>query len=242
MANDYRTERVAFIGRVNEYAREHESHHRHPPGHYRPPEPPPSEHSVTDAASILGLPEGALTPQVMAAVQSLLAEADRLRWHDEHHRRRTAYLEALAERHSAVPALNRRGFMRELESFLTGTEPHGTLVLLHVGGVERLALVQGLAAGDGALRHVCANLVGALRGSDPLGLVGGSDFAVLLAGSDMADADGKVAEVVSRINGQPFTWLNQPVTLELRTGSHPLGPGENAEMALAAADRARRGI
>lgn len=245
MANQFFSEPVYAVGHVNEYQREPGSHHpSHGPQHspYPPYEGPVVDHSVADVASILGLPDAAVTPAVLKAVTGLLAEADRLRWLDGHHHRRQAYLEGLADRDAVVPALNRRGFMRELEALLTTGSGDGVLVVLHVHGIEHLRQVTGFAAGEGALRHVCANLVGTLRATDPIGLLGGSDFAALLAGSDLIRAREKVREVMERINQQPFQWEGRPVSFAMFSGYHVLSPGENAESALAAADRARRGL
>jgi diguanylate cyclase (GGDEF)-like protein len=242
MANQFRTDPVYTVGHVNEYVRDQDSRHSGHPLPYPPNEPPKSEHTVADVASILGLPENVITQEVLRLVTGMLAEVDRLRWHDSQHRRRQAYLEGLADRDPVVSALNRRGFMRELEALLTTGSGDGTLVVLHVTGIEHLRQVHGLAAGDGALRHIGANLVGALRSTDLVGLLGGSDFAVLLAGTDLFTARDKVRQVMERINQQPFQWLVQPHSFAMFSGYHVLLAGENAEAALAAADRARRGL
>jgi diguanylate cyclase (GGDEF)-like protein len=244
MANEIHTEPVYSVGHVNEYALERDAHS---PGHHQPSpyprsEPPQVQHSVADVASILGLPDAAVTPAVLKAVTGLLGEADRLRWLDSQTRRRQAFLEGLADHDAVVPALNRRGFMRELEGLLSTGHGAGTLVLLHVAGIEHLRQVEGLAAGDGALRHVTAHLVGSLRSSDPVGLMGGSDFALLLSGTELAAAREKVRDVMERINQQPFYWQGEVHSFALFSGYHVLQPGENAESAIAAADRARRGL
>lgn len=242
MANQFRTDPVYTVGHVNEYVREQDSRHGAHPSPYPNNEPPQTNHSVSDVASILGLPESVITPEVLRLVTGLLAEVDRLRWLDAQYRRRQAYLEGMADRDAVVPALNRRGFMRELEALLTTGSGDGTLVVLHINGVEHLRQVHGIAAGDGALRHICAHLVGALRTTDLVGLLGGSDFAVLLAGTELFTAREKVRQVMERINLQPFQWLAQPYSFAMFSGYHILVAGENAEAALAAADRARRGL
>ena len=244
MANQFRSDPVYSVGHVNEYALDRDSHysgHRpHPP--YPANEPPTTKHTVADVASILGLPDAAVTPAVLKAVTGLLSELDRLRWLDSQHRRRQAFLEGLGDRDAVVPTLNRRGFLRELEALLSTGHGSGTLVVLHVGGIEHLRQVQGCAAGDGALRHVSAHLVGALRSSDPVGLMGGSDFALLLSGTELDAAREKVREIMERINQQPFYWQGDVLSFALFSGYHVLQPGEGAEAAVAAADRARRGL
>lgn len=244
MANQFRSDPVYSIGHVNEYARDRDSHFagHQPHSPYPPNEAPVTERSVADVASILGLPDAAVTPAVLKAVTGLLAELDRLRWLDSQHRRRQAYLEGVADRDSVAPVLNRRGFMRELETLLSIGHGTGTLVLLHVVGIEQLRHAQGCAAGDGALRHVSAHLVGALRSTDPIGLMGGSDFAMLLSGTDLTASREKVREVMERINSQPFYWQGEVFSFALFSGYHVLQAGENAESAVATADRARRGL
>lgn len=244
MANQFHTDPVYSAGHVNEYARDRDSHPsgHHPHSPYPQNEPPHVQHSVADVASILGLPDAAITPAVLKAITGLLSEADRLRWVESQTRRRQAFLEGLAERDPVVPALNRRGFIRELEALLSTGHGSGTLVLLHVAGIEHLRQIQGLAAGDGALRHVCAHLIGSLRSSDPVGLMGGSDFALLLSGTELSAAREKVRDIMERINQQPYYWQGDVHSFALFSGYHVLQPGENAESAIAAADRARRGL
>jgi len=245
MPNQFRSDPIYGVGHVNEYAQEPGSHHSGYHPHqlpYPPNEPPVEPHSEADVASILGLPEAAVTPAVLKAVTGLLAELERLRWMDSQHHRRQTFLEGLAERDCVVPACNRRGFMRELEALLATGSGEGTLVVLHVHGIEQLRQLHGFAAGDGALRHITANLVGALRSTDPVGLLGGSDFGVLLPGTELISAREKVRDVMERINAQPFVWEGRSCSFAMFSGYHVLQPGENAEAALAGADRARRGL
>lgn len=242
MVNQFRSDPIYSVGHVNEYVREqdlHQSGHHSP---YPPNEPPATEHSIGDVASILGLPDDLVTPEVMRSVTRLLAEVDRLRWLETQHRRRQAYLEGLSERDALVACLNRRGFMRELEAFLSTGGGDGTLVVLHVNGIELIRQVHGLSAGDGALRHIAANLVGSFRSSDLVGLLGVTDFAVLMTATDLHAGREKVREVMERINAQPFMWQGQTYSFAMFSGYHVLAAGESAEAALAAADRARRGM
>ncbi|OAN44698.1 response regulator [Paramagnetospirillum marisnigri] len=242
MANQFRSDPVFSVGHVNEYVRDQDLHHSPHQSPYPKYEPPQVEHSVADVASILGLPDSAVTPQVMAAVTRLLSEMDRLRWLDGQYQRRQAFLEGLAERDSVVATLNRRGLMRALEALLVTGGGDGVLVVLHVAGIEHIRQVEGVAAGDAALRHIAAHLVGSLRGSDLVGLLGGTDFALVLTATDLVSAREKVRDVMARINAQPFVWLAQTHSFAMFAGYHILVAGESAEAALAAADRARRGI
>ncbi|WP_173980502.1 diguanylate cyclase domain-containing protein [Magnetospirillum sp. UT-4] len=243
MGDEYRTERVQRSQMINEFALEHDNARRHLPPHAYQAPARPQHRSAADIASVLGLPAELVTAELLEALVPVLVELDRLRLLSEQAERRFAWLERQSDRHSVVPCLTRRAFMRELESFLlAGGDAHGTLALVQVAGIEAVRQIYGLAAGDGALRHVCANILGALRASDLVGCLGGSDFAVLLPGTDLAQAGAKLGEITARLADPPYTWLGQRIPLTPGTGLYQLRRGEGAEQALAAADRRRRGL
>ncbi len=240
---DYRAERVLGSPAVTEFPQQHDLPQRRGYTAYASAAAAgaPAKYTFTDVAVVLGLPAGTLSPALMKALEPLLEDLDALRWQADQDDRRRAVLERVADRHSLLPCYNRRAFLREADAVLADGEAVGTLALLHVGGVESLRMAQGLQAGDGALRHACATILGNLRASDMVGCIGGSDFAMLLLGRQPA-AEDKLAAVARRINDPPFIWLGQPVTLEVATGLCPLGPGITAGQALEAADAAMRGV
>jgi GGDEF domain-containing protein len=244
MPSDYRTERVDPIPRVTDHPPGHEgASRRHLPPHaYEGPRSPPHHPPAADVASVLGLPVDAVTPALLAAVTPLLAEIDRLHWATEQGERRAHWLERQSDRHSVVPCLTRRAFVRELDSFLVGGDCFGTVALVQVAGVEALRQLFGLAAGEGALRHIAAVILGALRASDMVGCLGGSDFALLLPGTSEDQARLKLDSICARLVEPPFTWLDHRIPLKPAFGLHPLVPGDSAEAAIAAADMVRRGL
>lgn len=243
MARDYRTERVDPALRVQEYAPGHDGPPRRhlPPHAYEQPAGPPSHPQAADVASVLGLPAEAVTPALLAAVTPLLAEIDRLHWTADQAEHRARWLEHQSDRHSVVPCLTRRAFVRELDSFLAGGDAHGTVALVQVAGVEALRQFYGLAAGEGALRHIAAVALGALRTTDMVGCLGGSDFALLLPGTTPDQARPKLETICIRVREPAFTWLGLRVPLTPAFGLYELAAGDGAEAAIAAADRARRG-
>ncbi|SEH30976.1 GGDEF domain-containing protein [Magnetospirillum fulvum] len=247
MANEFRTDPLIPIAPAKGSGHERDSpgfghapSSQHSP--YPPSEPPRTEHSTNDVASILGLPESVVTPAVMKSITGLLGELDRLRWVDSHYRRRLSYLETLADQDALLPISNRRGFIRTLDALLGSGHADGTLVVLHVAGIELIRQQDGIAAGDAALRHICATLIGGLRTTDPRGLLGGSDFALVLVATNLAMARTKVREIMEQINLLPFVWQGQSHSFAMFSGYHVLATGESAETALVAADAARRGV
>lgn len=245
MPGDYRTERVDPTLRVPEHHPGHDGAHyrRHLPPHaYEGPPQPPHHPPAADVASVLGLPVDEVTPALLAAVAPLLSEIDRLHWAAEQAEHRAHWLERHSDRHSVVPCLTRRALVRELDSFLTGGECLGTLALVQVAGVEALRQFYGLAAGEGALRHIAATILGALRASDIVGCLGGSDFAILLPGTGEDQARPKLESICARMCDPAYTWMDHRIPLKPAFGLHALGPGDSGESALAAADLARRGV
>ncbi|HLO76313.1 MAG TPA: diguanylate cyclase [Magnetospirillum sp.] len=242
MGTEYRAERVDPAYRVQEYAPGHDGPPRRhlPPHAYEQPPRPTPHPTAADVASVLGLPASAVTPALLAAVAPLLAEIDRLHWVAEQAEHRAAWLDRHSDRHSVVPCLSRRAFVRELDSFLTGGDGHGTLALLQVGGIEALRRIHGLAAGEGALRHVAGCVLGAVRATDMVGCLGGSDFAVLLAGTSEEMARAKMEAICDRIVSPPFIWQDGRIALVPACGFHELRAGDSAEASIAAADLARR--
>lgn len=241
MGDEYRTERVQRSLMINEFAHEHDTARRRLPPHaYENPAAAKAHPSAADVSSVLGLPADQVTDEVLAALVPLLTEMDRLRWELDQAERRLAWRERQADRHSIVPCLTRRAFVRELENFQAGGDAHGCVAVLHVAGIEALHQFYGLAAGEGALRHICANVLGSLRTTDLVGCLGGSEFGILLPGAGRDEAAAKLAEIIARIRNPDFTWLGQRMPLTPAFGVHVLEPGEGAEQALAAADRARR--
>jgi GGDEF domain-containing protein len=242
MADEYRTERVHRTMVINEFAHDREPYRRHLPAHAYESKGPAAHPGADDVASVLGLSADTVSPELLAAMVPLLTELDRLRTNAEHWQRREEWMERQADRHSVVPTLNRRAFIREVEAFLGSGDAHGVLATLQVAGVEALRQLHGLAAGEGALRHIAAHALGTLRATDLVACIGGSDFAILLPGSDENQARSKLSEIVARIKSPPFTWLGQAIPLTPAFGLIRLARGEGAEQALAAADRNRRGL
>ncbi len=237
MSDDYRAERVLGVPGATEFPSGHGQPQRRGYRAYAD-QRAQSRLSFDERAADLGLSASRLTPEVLEAIAPLLGELEALRAQVEQDRRRMAAADRAADRHSLVPCRNRRAFVRDLETALREGEPTGTLAVLHVAGVELLRRVHGLTAGEGALRHICGVVLGSVRETDPVGCLGGSDFAVLFVATGIDQATVKMEEIVGRLAGQPFTWLGLPMSLMPMYGVHALLRDEGAEQALAAADRA----
>ena len=191
--------------------------------------------------SLLGLPEHELTPSVRAALRHLIEEVADLRQELAVTQSSLAELERLADEDSLAPIRNRRAFLRDLARTISHVERYGTpfsLLYFDVNGLKALNDRFGHVAGDAALIHVAELLTAHTRSSDVVGRLGGDEFGVLLALADEAAGAKKARWLAEAIAAAEFRWEGVAVPLSIAYGAYGLVPREEAQVALAAADRA----
>ncbi|MEA1943354.1 MAG: GGDEF domain-containing protein [Pseudomonadota bacterium] len=194
-----------------------------------------------DAASIMGVPEAELTPNVQRALLSLMGEVDQLRKETERLRGRVRELESLADHDVLVPVLNRRAFLREVSKALALAERHdapSALVYLDLNGFKDINDTYGHAAGDAALHHVASLLTAHVRETDAVGRLGGDEFGLVLTLTGHDGAQAKARELVDILHSSPFMHEGKALSVGAAWGCHPLMPGHKAEEAMAQADAA----
>ena len=199
--------------------------------------PPASE----DPVILLGLPEQDLTPNARVALRHLIEEVGRIREELAQAELRLTELERLANEDSLAPISNRRAFLRDVARTAGYVERYGapwSLLYFDVDGLKAINDTFGHAAGDAALIHVAQVLLSQTRSSDVVGRLGGDEFGVLLAGADEAAAHRKAERLADAVAGAQLTWKRTVISMSVAYGAHRLGPGEDPQMALAAADRA----
>ena len=195
---------------------------------------------VVDSLSIMGIPANELTPKVREAIMTLMAEVDRMRGEVEDQRARIAYLERLADQDSLTPVVNRRAFVRELSRFVSFGERYGTpssVIYFDLNGLKGINDTHGHAAGDAALQRVAEILTEKVRESDFVGRLGGDEFGVLLAHADEAAATEKALQLVDAIENTTIDWNGTAIPLKVAFGAYTFKGGENANEALAEADK-----
>jgi diguanylate cyclase (GGDEF)-like protein len=200
-----------------------------------------SASATRDSASIMGVPEHELTPNVQRALLSLMGEVDQLRKETERLRGRVRELESLADHDALLPVLNRRAFLREVSRALALAERHAApsaLVYLDLNGFKEINDSYGHAAGDAALHHVAGLLTAHVRETDAVGRLGGDEFGVVLTLTGRDGAEAKAQELVDIVSGTPFTHDGHSLTVGAAWGCHPLEAGNQAEDAMARADAA----
>jgi diguanylate cyclase (GGDEF)-like protein len=194
-----------------------------------------------DAVGLLGLPEHELTPKVRSALGHLIDEVVDLRHELLTTQRRLMELERLANEDSLAPISNRRAFLRDLARTIKYVERYGvpcSLLYFDVNGLKTINDTHGHAAGDAALIHIADILRCNTRTSDVVGRLGGDEFGVLLAHASEPVATNKAHQLARVVADQRFTWDDRAVAISVAFGAHGLSPGEDAQEALSAADRA----
>ena len=107
-----------------------------------------------------------------------------------------------------------------------------------VNGFKTINDNLGHAAGDAALQHIAKILSASVRETDTVGRLGGDEFGVILSHSEDEETKDKAEALVDTIHAAPFIWDGKAIDIQVAFGAYSFQPGENADDALAAADRA----
>jgi len=215
----------------------------------RPPlRPPPVRPGLfpepEDDVTLLGLPLGQVPLPVQQRFEALAAEVERLRRDLDTARLQIGQLEDAAEHHPLFPALHRRSFLKALGRLIVGAERAGmpgTVICLHIGGIDQMRQVHGLAAAEAALTHMSLALRESLRRTDLLGYLDGGDFAVALALSEGEGAEDKARQLVQSLSEEEVLWRGRKFRFTILQGQSHFPPYDSPEELLLAADANRRG-
>ena len=201
----------------------------------------PTPSPNTDAASIMGVPEDELTPNVQRALLTLMGEVDQMRKETDALRHRIRELETLADHDVLLPVLNRRAFLREVSKALALAERHdapSALIYFDLNGFKLVNDTYGHAAGDAALKGISDILTAHLRETDAVGRLGGDEFAVVPTLTPQSAAERKAEELAEIIAKTTISHDGVEFKLKTAWGVHALTRGTSVETALAEADAA----
>lgn len=202
---------------------------------------PSAPRRINDSADVMGIPEPELTPKVRQALMTLMGEVHNLRDELEATKARLPHVERLADMDTLTPIANRRAFVRELHRAISLSERYGdpaSVLYFDLNGFKEINDTYGHAAGDAALLHVTDILLRHVRESDVVGRLGGDEFGVILNHTDAAATKFKADELLDDIGSSPLTWEGEEIPIEIAYGAYAFKDGEDAERALAEADRA----
>lgn len=195
---------------------------------------------IQDTTSIMGIPAEEMTPKVRNAIMTLMEEVGEVRRAMDSAHRRIAELEKLADQDPLVQMANRRAFVRELGRMISFSARYNiptSIVYFDLNDLKMVNDRHGHNAGDAALIHVAGLLQAHIRESDLAGRLGGDEFAIILPNASEQAAQDKGATLAQLIAQTPLDWEGEPISLSVAHGAYSFRPGENADAALAEADR-----
>lgn len=182
----------------------------------------------------LGLRRGDASKAALQVLERLVAERDALQ-------QRLADAEALADRDTLAPVLNRRAFMRELHRTMSEVERYHTpaaVLFIDLDGFKALNDNYGHAAGDAVLTHVGRLLLDSVRESDVVGRLGGDEFGVILNRAGADEARAKAAALHEKMQASHLIHAGIAHRVRASVGVHPIAFVEDPELAVARADEA----
>jgi diguanylate cyclase (GGDEF)-like protein len=194
-----------------------------------------------DVACPFGIPPAEMTPRVRAAIDGLLGQIDEARKQVQAERDREAYLLGLAEGHPVLPVGNRRHLIRELSRVIARSrvaQTLNTLLIVSIANAAQIRREHGEAAVHALLCEVAALLVASVRASDVVANLAGYDFAVILTLAGGAAAEEKARSLVELVTGLEVAADGAILRLEADWGAAAIGPDDDADAIIAAADRA----
>ncbi len=194
-----------------------------------------------DAASLMGIPVGEISPQVHSAILKMVKEMHGLHEELDRAKQRITHLTELADRDGLTPLLNRRAFERELGRALSFAGRYGgssSLVFFDVNGMKQINDRFGHQAGDAALLHLSRIMLGQVRKSDIVGRLGGDEFGIILAQISRPRAEQKARELAQNVAATPLIFEGRPLSVRVAHGVHHFQDEVAAEEVLKAADLA----
>jgi len=218
---------------------------RHRPDHEEREGPPPREparrtpRDIHDVAQMMGIPAAEMTPRVREALDIIVNEYDRVRAELEREHERVTHFQDLADRDPALPAANRRTFLRELARLINRagqTQTVSSVAILHILNLDPVRLGRGRAVADGILGEVVQRLAGDVRASDLVATLGGSDFAVILTLTDAAAAAEKAQELAEGVRQILERSAGAGMALGVAWGIRAFTAEDHAEQVIEAAD------
>lgn len=149
--------------------------------------------------------------------------------------------EALADRDTLTPTLNRRAFMRELHRTMSEVERYkaqAAVLFVDLDGFKAVNDAYGHAAGDAVLKQIARLLTDSVRESDVVGRLGGDEFGIILNRVGPEEARAKARSLGDRVGGTALNHAGVSHRVGVSIGVHPIAIVEDPETAVARADEA----
>ncbi len=184
---------------------------------------------------------GELTPNGETAVQTLMAEVERLKQELVYSQQKVEELEFIADEDPLVQILNRRAFYRELKRALAYASRYGmtaSFLYLDLNYFKQVNDEHGHSAGDEVLRFVGKVLADNVRSSDVVGRLGGDEFGVILVQADETVARMKMKNLITNISAEPVVFEGKEIFVSASIGIAEFAAGDDVANLVDRADKA----
>jgi len=203
--------------------------------------PAESRDNLGERMRLLGIPEKELTESVQLAISALLEKLDDQSHELARSKENFAELEQLVDVDCIAPVPNRRAFMRRLSWAVSMHERYAhpcCILFFDLNDFKRINDTYGHATGDAAIRHVSKILLESLRGSDFMARLSGDEFAIIMYYAPFDSAQDRGRKIAKRIAESPFLHAGKQLYVSAACGTYEVSKGDDAEAALAHADKA----
>ncbi|WP_455927834.1 diguanylate cyclase [Pseudomonas capeferrum] len=136
---------------------------------------------------------------------------------------------------------NRAAWSERLEQEVNAWHQRGnslSLAMLDLDHFKRINDGYGHLAGDKVLKIIATVLRKRLRPNDFIARFGGEEFVLLMPNSSLSEALAVGETLRAAIEGCPFHFKGEPVTITVSMGMAQFQPGERSDLALKRADEA----
>ena len=185
-----------------------------------------------DDVSILGIPKEEMTPNVRAAIQTLLDEINTLRGELSRAKSHEAYLEEQAEKDRVLHVMRRRAFVARMGLAVRRVEEEDvpfSFLYIQIANAPDIRAAFGHGAEESLMQQAAEALREGSETGDVLGSLENHDFGVILPGDTLENAENKAQALVASMSGRSFSWQGDMLHVQARFGDTMIATADSAE-------------
>ncbi|MBU1174777.1 MAG: GGDEF domain-containing protein [Alphaproteobacteria bacterium] len=150
---------------------------------------------------------------------------------------RNLRLEAKNRRDGLTKCLNKMAFHREVLRFLSGERRSAALLIIDADHFKQINDTYGHDIGDEAIKMIAQKLRAAVRRRDPIGRIGGEEFAILLCDADLKIAQSVAERIREAVNLSDVPGVPTDARLSVSVGGTVFGDGGSFAEIFRSADK-----
>lgn len=188
--------------------------------------------AFADDVSVLGIPKDEMTPNVRAAIQTLLDEINALRGELSRAKSHEAYLEEQAEKDRVLHVMRRRAFVARLGLAVRRVDEEEvpfSFLYIQIANAPDIRTAFGYGAEESLMQQAAEALREGAETGDVLGSLETHDFGVILPGNTLEEAENKAKNLMASMSGRSFSWQGDVLHVDARFGDTLITKTDSAE-------------